>query len=200
MISKSRRNVRALVLAPTRELALQVSSHLNACLNYADTIPAEAIEGENVKKAGDKVVSKESRAKKGKGKEKVQDPETGTHTKSKPPPLVSVAAVIGGMSAQKQKRILSRGVDVLVATPGRLWDILQEVGQFPYASFNSPESVKCGISHGIKHSRLSENPGQQSRERYGEAAIPCARRGRPHDRNGTLCRDGKYPKAYSSPG
>ncbi|KAI0942156.1 hypothetical protein AcW1_009535 [Taiwanofungus camphoratus] len=126
MISKSRRNVRALVLAPTRELALQVSSHLNACLNYADTIPAEAIEGENVKKAGDKVVSKESRAKKGKGKEKVQDPETGTHTKAKPPPLVSVAAVIGGMSAQKQKRILSRGVDVLVATPGRLWDILQE--------------------------------------------------------------------------
>jgi len=30
------------------------------------------------------------------------------------------------MSAQKQKRILDRGVDVLVATPGRLWDIIQE--------------------------------------------------------------------------
>lgn len=46
---------------------------------------------------------------------------------TKAPPLVSVAAVVGGMSAQKQRRILSRGVDVLVATPGRLWDILQEV-------------------------------------------------------------------------
>lgn len=43
------------------------------------------------------------------------------------PPLVSVAAIVGGMSAQKQRRILSRGVDVLVATPGRLWDIIQEV-------------------------------------------------------------------------
>lgn len=43
------------------------------------------------------------------------------------PPLVSAAAIVGGMSSHKQKRILSRGVDVLVATPGRLWDILQEV-------------------------------------------------------------------------
>ena len=48
--------------------------------------------------------------------------------KPKHPPLVSVAAIVGGTSAQKQRRILSRGVDVLVATPGRLWDILQEVG------------------------------------------------------------------------
>lgn len=30
------------------------------------------------------------------------------------------------MSSQKQKRILDRGVDVLVATPGRLWDLLEE--------------------------------------------------------------------------
>lgn len=45
----------------------------------------------------------------------------------KAPPIVSVAAVMGGMSAQKQKRVLERGVDVLIATPGRLWDLLQEV-------------------------------------------------------------------------
>lgn len=31
------------------------------------------------------------------------------------------------MSVQKQKRILDRGADVLVATPGRLWDIIEEV-------------------------------------------------------------------------
>ncbi|KIP12099.1 hypothetical protein PHLGIDRAFT_62387, partial [Phlebiopsis gigantea 11061_1 CR5-6] len=85
---KQRRPLRALVLAPTRELALQVSSHLNACLNAAQ-------------------------------------PPSGPE-KSNGPPLVSVASIVGGMSAQKQRRILARGVDVLVATPGRLWDILQE--------------------------------------------------------------------------
>ncbi|KAF8889623.1 P-loop containing nucleoside triphosphate hydrolase protein [Infundibulicybe gibba] len=45
---------------------------------------------------------------------------------SKVPPRVSVAAIVGGMSAQKQRRILDRGVDVLVATPGRLWDIMED--------------------------------------------------------------------------
>lgn len=42
-------------------------------------------------------------------------------------PLVSIAVLVGGMSAQKQRRILDRGVDVLIATPGRLWDTLEEV-------------------------------------------------------------------------
>lgn len=42
-------------------------------------------------------------------------------------PLVSVAVLVGGMSAQKQRRILDRGVDILIATPGRLWDTLEEV-------------------------------------------------------------------------
>jgi ATP-dependent RNA helicase DDX24/MAK5 len=50
------------------------------------------------------------------------------------PPHVSVAAIVGGMSAQKQKRVLYRGVDVLVATPGRLWDIMKDVGDI-YISF-----------------------------------------------------------------
>uniref|UniRef100_D8QHD9 RNA helicase n=1 Tax=Schizophyllum commune (strain H4-8 / FGSC 9210) TaxID=578458 RepID=D8QHD9_SCHCM len=82
-----KRPVRALILAPTRELALQVSSHLNACLNTNSDAQTNA---------------------------------------KKPPPPVSVAALVGGMSLQKQKRILGRGVDVLVATPGRLWDVIQE--------------------------------------------------------------------------
>jgi ATP-dependent RNA helicase DDX24/MAK5 len=46
----------------------------------------------------------------------------------KPPPHVSVAAIVGGMSSQKQRRILDRGVDVLIATPGRLWDLMEDVG------------------------------------------------------------------------
>jgi ATP-dependent RNA helicase DDX24/MAK5 len=88
---------------------LQVSSHLNACLNivecpiFTDEIAAD---GEQKAKA------------KGKGKE-VDIP-------AKRIPLVSVAAIVGGMSAQKQRRILDRGVDILVATPGRLWDILED--------------------------------------------------------------------------
>ena len=52
--------------------------------------------------------------------------ETGKEA-NKPPPHVSVAAIVGGMSSQKQRRLLDRGVDILVATPGRLWDILQDV-------------------------------------------------------------------------
>lgn len=92
--SKVRRPVRALILAPTRELALQISSHLNACLN-------DVHEQDKWVASNDLAVSK--------------------------PPLVSVSAIVGGISPHKQKRILSRGVDVLVATPGRLWDIIQEV-------------------------------------------------------------------------
>jgi ATP-dependent RNA helicase DDX24/MAK5 len=95
----SKRPVRALILAPTRELALQVSSHLNACLND---------------------INKPSGS-----------------NRNKRPPLVSVAAVVGGMSAQKQRRILDRGVDVLVATPGRLWDTIEEVESFHFLPVSS---------------------------------------------------------------
>lgn len=97
----TRRKLQALVLAPTRELALQVSDHLNV-FSRAIGISEEA---QNVDL---------------KGKEQLE-------TRTPVPPLVSIAAVVGGMSSQKQRRILERGVDVLVATPGRLWDTLEEV-------------------------------------------------------------------------
>ena len=45
----------------------------------------------------------------------------------KPPPIVSIATVVGGLSSLKQKRLLTRGCDILVATPGRLWDLCEEV-------------------------------------------------------------------------
>ncbi|GLB42109.1 putative major facilitator superfamily protein [Lyophyllum shimeji] len=113
----TKRQVRALILAPTRELALQVSSHLKACLNPCDVSQPSSEEPQ-------KPVLKEGKlANKGKGKAKAE-PEAPISPKS--PPHVSVAAIVGGMSAQKQRRILDRGVDVLVATPGRLWDIMQE--------------------------------------------------------------------------
>ncbi|KAL1730610.1 P-loop containing nucleoside triphosphate hydrolase protein [Schizophyllum commune] len=111
-----KRPVRALILAPTRELALQVSSHLNACLNTVDETPEAKTEAD----APGKAVKK---GKKKGGKDEKKDTQTNA---KKPPPPVSVAALVGGMSLQKQKRILGRGVDVLVATPGRLWDVIQE--------------------------------------------------------------------------
>lgn len=117
---KERRPLRSLILAPTRELALQVSSHLNACLTpvHVDTVKIKDEENDD----SVTLVSKT----KGKGKATAGSVAAPV-SKPKGPPLVSVAAIVGGMSAQKQRRILDRGVDILVATPGRLWDILQEV-------------------------------------------------------------------------
>ncbi|KAL1759626.1 P-loop containing nucleoside triphosphate hydrolase protein [Schizophyllum commune] len=116
-----KRPVRALILAPTRELALQVSSHLNACLNTVEDSP----ENKSEATAGKSEALSKS-AKKGKKKGGQDEKKVGQTSAKKPPPPVSVAALVGGMSLQKQKRILGRGVDVLVATPGRLWDVIQE--------------------------------------------------------------------------
>ncbi|WRT63931.1 uncharacterized protein IL334_000858 [Kwoniella shivajii] len=52
------------------------------------------------------------------------DDEEG-ESKPKGPPRISIGSVVGGLSAQKQKRILDRGCDILVATPGRLWDLIK---------------------------------------------------------------------------
>lgn len=62
----------ALVMCPTRELALQVRSHLAAA--------AEGL-------------------------------------------LVRVGAVVGGLSQVKQERVLAQRPDIIVATPGRLWEM-----------------------------------------------------------------------------
>ncbi|KAF8137229.1 P-loop containing nucleoside triphosphate hydrolase protein [Boletus edulis] len=80
-----KRSLQALILAPTRELALQVSDHLSA---FSRAVSAAL-------------------------KEEPQEVD-----------LSKVES--DGMSAQKQRRILDRGVDVLIATPGRLWDTLEE--------------------------------------------------------------------------
>lgn len=100
-LQRTKRKLQALILAPTRELALQVSDHLNVFARVIDTKAEQDVDLRNTE-----------------AKEKQH--------KNIAPPLVSIAAIVGGMSAQKQRRILHRGVDVLVATPGRLWDILEE--------------------------------------------------------------------------
>ncbi|CAC5367502.1 DDX24 [Mytilus coruscus] len=64
----------ALILEPTRELAVQVKNHLLAVLKYTD---------------------------------------------------LQVATLVGGMSLQKQQRVLKRRPEILVATPGRLWELFR---------------------------------------------------------------------------
>ncbi|WWC58365.1 uncharacterized protein I303_100905 [Kwoniella dejecticola CBS 10117] len=54
-----------------------------------------------------------------------EEGESSDKLKAKSPPRVSIGSVVGGLSAQKQKRILERGCDILVATPGRLWDLIK---------------------------------------------------------------------------
>lgn len=72
--SDLRKPLYALILTPTRELAMQVKNHLTAVGKY-----------------------------------------TG----------INVALVVGGMAAVKQERILSKAPEIVVATPGRLWEMIQ---------------------------------------------------------------------------
>nr|CAD7195995.1 unnamed protein product [Timema douglasi] len=65
----------ALILTPTRELAIQVKNHLVAASKYTD---------------------------------------------------IKVAVVVGGMAHQKQERLLKKGPEIVVATPGRLWELIQQ--------------------------------------------------------------------------
>ncbi|KAI6124483.1 ATP-dependent RNA helicase, partial [Pisolithus croceorrhizus] len=106
----NRRKLQALILAPTRELALQVSDHLNSF--------SKVVNG-GVKKESEEVDLAPGESPSGKPGVPVRQHEDHV-------PLVSVAVLVGGMSVQRQRRVLDRTVDVIVATPGRLWDILEE--------------------------------------------------------------------------
>jgi len=39
---------------------------------------------------------------------------------------ISIVPVVGGMSLQKQERLLRRRPEVVVATPGRLWELMHQ--------------------------------------------------------------------------
>ena len=86
LIGKPRKRTRALVLAPTRELAAQIVEQFNAI---------------------------------------------AIHTP------ITAAAIIGGVAMGPQEHALRSGIDVIVATPGRLLDHLRS----PYADFSSVEHL-----------------------------------------------------------
>lgn len=67
--------LRGVILTPTRELAVQITKHLQVLAGAAG---------------------------------------------------LGVAVVVGGLSAEKQIRLLARRPAIIVATPGRLWDLFQE--------------------------------------------------------------------------
>lgn len=65
----------ALILTPTRELAMQVKNHLTLAAKY-----------------------------------------TG----------IKIALVVGGMAAVKQERMLNYKPEIVIGTPGRLWELIQQ--------------------------------------------------------------------------
>ena len=66
----------ALILTPTRELAIQIKEHLQKVSKYQKT---------------------------------------------------KIVAIVGGISEQKQKRLLNKLPEIIVATPGRLLQMIEEV-------------------------------------------------------------------------
>lgn len=74
-VNSSRKPFYALILTPTRELAIQIKNHLTKAAKYAD---------------------------------------------------IQIAVVLGGMAAVKQERILKRGPEIVIATPGRFWELVSE--------------------------------------------------------------------------
>uniref|UniRef100_A0A8D8TD24 ATP-dependent RNA helicase n=1 Tax=Cacopsylla melanoneura TaxID=428564 RepID=A0A8D8TD24_9HEMI len=77
-VERKRNKLYALILTPTRELAIQVQNHILDAAKYTP---------------------------------------------------VKVACVVGGLSTEKQIRILNQSPHILVATPGRLWEFIQ-LGHF----------------------------------------------------------------------
>jgi ATP-dependent RNA helicase DDX24/MAK5 len=72
------KTIKALIMSPTRELAIQIKDHIAAI------IPVD-------------------------------------HEQK-----IKVCPIVGGMSIQKQERLLSYEPTIIIATPGRLWELISE--------------------------------------------------------------------------
>lgn len=124
---KSSTNVRdskplyALILTPTRELAVQVRDHLVTAAKY-----------------------------------------TG----------IQVVAIFGGLAAVKQERVLSKCPEIVVATPGRLWELLNEgnvhLNKLQNINFlvvdETDRMIERGHFEELKHiiERLNANPEKKA--------------------------------------
>ncbi|XP_050541922.1 ATP-dependent RNA helicase DDX24 [Daktulosphaira vitifoliae] len=74
-INVSNKKLWAVILVPTRELAMQVQKHIEDITKFTE---------------------------------------------------INVATIVGGLSSEKQERLLRKGPEIVVATPGRLWELIQK--------------------------------------------------------------------------
>ena len=105
-----REGLKALVLAPTRELALQVQKELQEYVR----VPEQSVLKELSFKANPPPKKKEKKKK----KKKDAGPVLPTVT------ILRVASLVGGLAAEKQARVLKNRPEIIVATPGRLWELV----------------------------------------------------------------------------
>ncbi|KAL4705452.1 hypothetical protein ACJJTC_007024 [Scirpophaga incertulas] len=100
-VTKTGKPLYALILTPTRELAIQVSRHLIAVAKY-----------------------------------------TG----------IRIATIVGGMAAVKQERELRYSPEVVVATPGRLWELINQgephLQQLQYVKFLAIDETDRMVERG----------------------------------------------------
>ncbi|CAG8808602.1 880_t:CDS:2, partial [Gigaspora rosea] len=75
----SEKQLVALILTPTRELAIQIKNHLQNVGKFA---------------------------------------------------TINIMTVVGGMAIQKQKRLLEKNPNIIVGTPGRLWELFSENDEY----------------------------------------------------------------------
>ena len=125
-------NISALILTPTRELALQIHKHLSVIIEILDKTYHHQMLLKKKKKEED-AAKNQSWNKGGGGEEEEQQQEeedvvdydeNADLTITYAP--VTITPVVGGISEQKQIRLLSKHPDIVVATPGRLWTLLAQ--------------------------------------------------------------------------
>ena len=59
--------------------------------------------------------------------------QVADHLRAVAPPSVVIVNVVGGMSIEKQRRLISHAPPIVVATPGRLWELITD-GTCPHLS------------------------------------------------------------------
>lgn len=140
-----------LILTPTRELAVQIKSHIELACRYTKF----------------KVISFSIENRKTKLFVRIASLQT--------------AVMVGGMSTQKQERLLQQKPEIIVATPGRFWELIEEVEQTKDFSFS--------FLH--RERRTFSFSGRRTFERFNENSIFSHRRNGSNDRERSFRRIGK---------
>ncbi|GMH91369.1 hypothetical protein TrVE_jg9266 [Triparma verrucosa] len=115
--------LKALILAPTRELALQVQKELQEYVKVPELALLEALNPDKPNK----------KKKKKKGKKKKETPSVVLPTVT----ILRVASLVGGLAAEKQTRVLKTCPEIIVATPGRLWELMSSNEHEHLADFSA---------------------------------------------------------------